>query len=482
MATARVNLKNVQGDLIDGLQKRVEAFLFIVLKSDLTSISDFRQHLKSNIFPLITSAQDVIDNQRKIDDSKKNKKPGDPKISLPITETNIGFSATGLLKMGLNSDELPTGVFATGQKTDAINNLGDPIDPSTKKLSTWSSDFLSHSIDLVILITAPDQTLLDQKINQVKGFLKNSISSSFILQGNVRPGSQAGHEHFGFLDGVSNPKLQDINSHSNDQKAGIVKPGVILLGQVDDQGNNPLTPKEQWMKDGSIMAFRQLKQLVPEFDSFCAQAAQSAKSLTSDLIGARIVGRWKSGTPIELAPTQDNSNLIGAQNFDYSDDLSQAKCPYAAHIRKTNPRNGLSGADPTTAVLPHLMVRNGIPYGPELTASEQKSKKTIENRGLLFVSYQSQLENGFQFVQQLWCNNINFPPKSTVKVTPGFDLLIGQTSNQAPRVASNIIPKGTAGDSDPNNTLTALQQFIVPLGGEYFFMPSLEAIKTKLTL
>jgi hypothetical protein len=34
-----------------------------------------------------------------------------------------------------------------------------------------------------------------------------------------------------------------------------------------------------------------------------------------------------------LAPKHDNPALSTAQDFDYSDELKQERCPYAAHIR-----------------------------------------------------------------------------------------------------------------------------------------------------
>ena len=58
-----------------------------------------------------------------------------------------------------------------------------------------------------------------------------------------------------------------------------------------------------------------------EFNKFVAdQAAENG--ISADLLGARIIGRWKSGAPIDLAPTQDDPAL-GADssrnnNFDFS--------------------------------------------------------------------------------------------------------------------------------------------------------------------
>ena len=46
------------------------------------------------------------------------------------------------------------------------------------------------------------------------------------------------------------------------------------------------------------------------------------------------------------------------------------------------------------------IARRGIQFGPELTEEEKKSGKTIHDRGLLFICYQTSITNGFQFLQQ----------------------------------------------------------------------------------
>ncbi|KAH9818416.1 hypothetical protein DFH28DRAFT_960272 [Melampsora americana] len=479
-----IDVNNVQGDIVIGLSKRVEAFVFLTIKDDEESRLAFRRTLKAKLLPLITTTQQVLDTQAKIDESKRQTKPGQSKKILPITHINISFSASGLKKLGVGDTEIPSDAkaFIATQKSDAVTNLGDPVDQTGQKLSTWSDEFLQHSIDAVILITAPDETLLESKMFEVENIVKGSVSHQFVLTGNVRPGSEAGHEHFGYLDGISKPKIEGFNATEADKKAGVVKPSVILVGQADTQQTKPLDPAQSWMKDGSFLVFRQLQQLVPEFRKFCQDVADKnpQPGVTGEFIGARIVGRWKSGAPLVLAPVEDNPELATADNFDFSDDLVQQRCPYAAHIRKTNPRNGIEGADPNTAVLPHLITRSGIPYGPELTQEEIDENKTKHNRGLLFVCYQSKLEDGFKLVQEVWSNNPDFPPKNPAKVTTGLDLLIGQNGKHGPRTAQNITSKGTAGDTDPNNTITSDELFVHPLGGEYFFSPSLEAIKTKL--
>lgn len=52
------------------------------------------------------------------------------------------------------------------------------------------------------------------------------------------------------------------------------------------------------------------------------------------------------------------------------------------------------------AVATHMIMRQGIPFGPELTDDEVKKNKTELDRGLAFTCYQSNLANGFEFVQE----------------------------------------------------------------------------------
>ncbi|KAJ7931189.1 dye-decolorizing peroxidase precursor [Mycena leptocephala] len=259
----------------------------------------------------------------------------------------------------------------------------------------------------------------------------------------------------------------------------VVPTGEILVGETGDNVTRPL-----WAKDGSFLVFRQLKQLVPEFDKFLTDNPIRIPALTpkqgSDLLGARMIGRWKSGAPVMLAPLVDNPAL-GADptrnnNFTYgapgqttgkSNTTDQSKCPFSAHIRKTRPRADL-GLPETND---HHVVRGGIPYGPEVTPDETASSTTEVERGLAFVQHR----NGFQFLQQKWADNTKF-----VHAAVGFDPIIGAAQG-AQRVVNGLDPT----DPSRNITLTTgklVTDFVVSRGGEYFFSPSLSAIANTLSV
>lgn len=106
-----------------------------------------------------------------------------------------------------------------------------------------------------------------------------------------------------------------------------------------------------------------------------------------------------AGAPIDLTPLKDDPDLgrdpSRNNNFRY-DPLSQERCPYAAHTRKTAPRSDITPEDAER----HRIIRHGIQFGPEVTAEEVATNKTMHDRGLLFVAYQSNIAEGFQFIQQ----------------------------------------------------------------------------------
>ena len=89
------------------------------------------------------------------------------------------------------------------------------------------------------------------------------------------------------------------------------------------------------------------------------------------------------------------------------------------------------------------------------------------------------LYHGFRFFGLItrtgWANNTGFPPKAPV--TPGFDPIIGQAG-------SNITSRSLVG-TDPNNqsaSLSLATEWVVPKGGEYFFSPSIPALKSTFAL
>lgn len=94
------------------------------------------------------------------------------------------------------------------------------------------------------------------------------------------------------MDGIGQPA---VNGFVTDAVPGqaLIDAGEFIVGATGDKDRSA-----SWTTEGSFMAFRQLKQLVPEFNQYLSDNALEVEDLTkeegAELLGARMMGRWKS--------------------------------------------------------------------------------------------------------------------------------------------------------------------------------------------
>ncbi|KAG6849423.1 hypothetical protein H0H93_008571 [Arthromyces matolae] len=471
-----LDLNNIQGDILSGLPKKTQTYFFF----QITNVNLFRSQL-TKLVPIVKTTAQVLKDRKAIDDHKKSGGKG----LIKIVGVNIAFSHKGFAVLGIDDTNLTTTEpsFLQGQKENA-QSLGDKGTGTTPNfLPDWDPKFL-QDIHAVVLISGDSHDTVNKQFTAVKSIFglvsggQASIKEVTTIVGDVRPGKEDGHEHFGFLDGISNPAVIGFDKNPNPGPKP-VRAGVLVTGHDGDLGNSASSPRPAWAVDGSYLTFRYLFQQVPEFNKFLADNPVPLPGLTkeegSELLGARLVGRWKSGAPIDLAPFQDDPAIAAdpqrINNFRYqAESTFQKMCPFAAHTRKTNPRADLEDFGPGISIEKNRITRRGVQFGPELTKDEIQTNKTQNGRGLLFACYSTSIENGFAFLQRSWANNASFPPAaSQAGVNAGLDPLIGQG-------ARSLV--GT----DPNTPATnlALPDFIIPRGGEYFFSPSIQGLKNTL--
>jgi Dyp-type peroxidase family len=320
----------------------------------------------------------------------------------------------------------------------------------------------------MILIGGADETKVRQarsKIEQQKPTCVKIIGTEYGLA--MRNKNGDGIEHFGYVDGRSQPLLlkEDIEREK------------IKNGGIDVW--NPAFPLKQVLVPcpggastttsfGSYFVFRKLEQNVKGFKDREDEIAEELglKGDDKELAGAMIVGRFEDGTPVVL---QEKDGLVNPvrNNFDFKNDQDGNKCPFHAHIRKTNPRGESTALGATLEQeRSHIMARRGITYGTRNAKIEPDGKiielkdKPVGGVGLLFMAYQSDFANQFEFTQASWANNPNF-----VKPDTGIDPVIGEGSGSS-------IPQQQPiqWDSKTKKPID-FHGFVTMKGGEYFFAP-----------
>ena len=202
-----------------------------------------------------------------------------------------------------------------------------------------------------------------------------------------------------------------------------------------------------------------------------------------------MVGRWPSGAPIARTPKADDPSLgddpMANNDFLFDNDTPARKggkkfptakadpagvvCPAGAHIRKVNVRDGASDVGGAVATQQRRLLRVGVAFGESLANKYGEGGPDPLNgdRGLLFLSIQTSIEDQFEFLQARWINNPSRP-----RGPGGHDMIVGQNA---------VAPDGVRrchlfGAQLQAGEVRASTQFVVPTGGSYFFVPSLSAL------
>jgi Dyp-type peroxidase family len=379
----------------------------------------------------------------------------------------ILFSAKGYEYLGINTNGKFRSDFRKGMKEADLN------DPEP---SEWEYGFRGD-IHFLVIVGDDDKSKVFTATEILKTEIERFGSVTTIEYGNaLRNSDNAGIEHFGYVDGTSQPLffVDEIERYKADNlivgDAFIYNPSAdksLIL--VDD----PLTNAKDAF--GSYFVFRKLAQNVRGFKEAeeTLGEALGLEGEDAERSGAMIVGRFENGTPVELldeAETDAAEKIWLRNNFDYQTN-NNSKCPFHGHIRKANPRSGNPKED-LAGTQSHIMARRGITYG---VRNDGPNDGMIDNKpegglGLLFMSYQASISNQFEFIQKQWVNNRKFPfDQSGTHPKSGLDPIIGQHSG------GNISTGEFAVEWGNINTLKTepFEHFVTLKGGGYFFSPSI---------
>lgn len=422
---------NIQGNVVPGFRKDYQAFVFVRFRT-----ADSGRMWLSQLGPRLTSATEVENFRRKFKRLKAEAPHPDERDAgalshISATWINLGLSFAGLRLL------LGPAQAARFPAAFRVNRVPG-TDHSTAKLDALLIVAADYPEDLEAELERQCRRMSMAGIDEVKSFHGASL-----------PGSQIGHEHFGFKDGVSQPRI----AGSDWGMGAEVAAGEFVLGYPDQTGKPSGAGMPEWTQNGSFLAFVQLQQHVGAFWKSMKQQAQQFGVQPTD-VAEWVVGRHLDATGSQLSKTPSRISHIGRG--------------YASWL-------------PPSDSLRHRILRRGIPYGPPWNS--QAPDDTTE-RGLLFVAYQADLERQFEHVWSTWLNSPNFPIPAA-----GRDALVGQVTGPGPvrpLADQPLIPAWSSADlrpaleprgTQPGATVAVrIPAFVTPRCGAYFFAPSLNSL------
>src|SRR5262249_26356205 len=370
----------------------------------------------------------------------------------------IAFTFEGLKALGVPQASLDS--FPIEYREGMAARAAILHDFGANAPANWEYPFGTSDAHVALAIYAQNK----QDLQQVLEIARKShhdlaqISVVYRMQFGELP---EGRNPFGFKDGLHNPHVEGSGPAGSGTEASI-KPGEFVIGYPDERGETANVPiPAELRRNGTFVAIRNFHMDVAGFRRYLRAQASSPEE--EELIAAKMVGRWRSGAPLVLAPDRDDAKLgtDGNRNndFSYADDMKGLKCPFSAHIRRVNPRDALK--DDVVAVNLHHFLRRGTNYGPPLP--EGVLEDDGAERGGVFLLIGAHLKQQFEFVQSQWVTDGNF---------------IGQGTEQDPLIGNNegegdfTIPKVPV-----RRRLHELPRFVSVRGGEYCFMPGLSALR-----
>ena len=454
-------LNDLQGNILGGHGRKSTRHLFIKFGADKAKARAFVHALA----PLITSAQQQLLDAEAF---QKLRVPGPAFVGFVIS--SAGYAALGVVAKAPQPQD--GGAFAAGMLARA-NLLNDP---PTAQLDVPYRDRL-HA--MILIGADPDNAdswdslaaqNLETQILNLMGTAAQVVTTEvgraiFKNVGTTQEPHLEGIEHFGYVDGRSQPlMLQENINRERDQTDGIsVWDARFPIGQalVPDPGSP--TPASAF---GSFFVFRKLEQNVKGFKGLEESlGTDPGLGKLGELMGATLVGRFEDGTPVVLQDEEGIHNPV-PNNFDYAGDPDGLRCPIHAHIRKTNPRGDSVRQFPGATLAQersHIMARRGMTYGRRNQTVDPSDEPT-GGVGLLFMAFQNNLANQFEFTQASWANNPDF-----LRPHSGRDPVIGQ---KGPHPSVKLQVRDTWGNRGAGTFPVTFEGFVGHKGGEYFFAPA----------
>ncbi len=334
------------------------------------------------------------------------------------TWVNLGVSYAGLRLL------VPQGVAQRFPATFRRNQV--PLTSATR---------FTTEVHALLIGAADEADDLGSELDrQRERLVEYNVREVGCFRGAVLPGALRGHEHFGFKDAISQPRISGTDWGLGPD----VAPGEFVFGYPDQTGRPSGSNLPAWVQNGSFVAFVQLEQHVATFWNAMHRLAQHLELQPHDL-AAWIVGRDANGNPLSDQPSR------------------------ICHIGRAYSRW-------QPDALRHRILRRGIPYGPPLAEGQPDDG---QERGLFFLAYQSDLERQFEHVWTRWLNSHAFPTPGS-----GNEALVGQIEHASADARRGVLvgPPGTAALP----IATRLPEFVTPHYAAYFFAPSIVAVSSLL--
>lgn len=370
----------------------------------------------------------------------------------------VAFTWNGLRALGLDEASLAT--FPEEFKQGMVARAPILGDTGANHPDNWVGGLASPDLHAIAILFARDNPERVRCLSEHQKLLARcpgvELLSSLDLE--ATPPFEYAHDHFGYRDRLSQPVIEGTGEQPTPGTGAPLKAGEFILGYPDEDGPPANLPQPEILsRNGSYMAYRQLQEHVGAFRDFLKEHGRTPEE--EELVAAKLMGRWRSGAPLVLAPEKDDpalgADMLRNNDFNYKQmDPHGYAVPLGSHCRRMNPR------DTAHNMNRRRMIRRGATYGPALPEGAPEDGK---ERGIAAFVICASLIRQFEFAQNVWANDRNFHELGNER-----DPIMGTQDG----TLEFKIPKRPI-----RRRITGLPAFTTVRGGAYFFLPGLNGLR-----
>jgi Dyp-type peroxidase family len=368
----------------------------------------------------------------------------------------LAISYRGLEALGVPRSSLAS--FPANFRAGMAARAGRLRDVGPNAPSNWEDPFGTPQVHVAISIYAENE--IDWR-NEVAAYEQQLRGLAGVRLLSHQDFGATGWNVFGYRDGFSQPVVDGSGAEPLPGDGRPIRRGEFVLGYPSETGRPlPMPAPDVLGRNGTYVVFRKYHSHVAAFNRFLRANART--DADRELLAAKLVGRWRSGAPLALSPASDNPALGEDPNrindFDYTDDPRGLRTPLGSHIRRMNPRATKLEilSDPNI----RRVIRRSTSFGDPVPPTELKDDGN--DRGLDYIALGARAIDTVEFLQSEWINSGNF---------------VGLGKEKDPLISLQDKGAHFTVPGSPPRRVHGIHTFNTLRGGEYFFMPSLSAIR-----
>lgn len=373
----------------------------------------------------------------------------------------VTLSYPGLVALGVPDDSLRS--FPESFRQGMAGRAPQLCDQGENAPQHWEAPFGTGQIHVALSGFSGSEAQWREVMQTARAQFEglSGVTHLFSQDFGAQPG---GLNSLGYKDGIGQPVIDGSDVEPFPGQGAPIKAGEFILGYPNEAGSTHRIPQPEILgRNGVFVGLRKYVSRVGEFKRFLTSNAKTADE--QELLAAKLVGRWRSGAPLVLAPERDDPAL-GADfqrnnDFSFRDDPRGLRAPLGCHMRRMNPRDTKLAV--LTDVNLHRIIRRGTTYGPEYDPVATAEQDDAVERGVYFIFMGARAMETIEFLQSEWINNGTFLDLGAER-----DPIVGLQDEEA----TFTIPRQPV-----RRRIHGIHTFNQLRGGEYLFMPSLSALR-----